>query len=310
MRSLRTKKAFTSAPAARAAHATGSAPMVRPAHRGRPQAAGLTRHELSEGEEALRPEDRALGVHVVVGLQAAGQRDLADHQRVLAQLGRQPASRIGHRTEELIQGFRSRTRVPMLVELWPSLVEDPRRDRGLDRRGLLRLLRGGPDAEGSENQVRNLQDDGTKARSDAVIDQPSPPARIERSASRTTLERARADRRRQRRARRPPSPASSSRTMSWVERFGRPAIGLLLYGRLRLLLANVAPQRPARGRGLARGARVAPATRPSAQLSCFSRTLSYAQDSYKRRIPAPPGGGTGDPKRPRPQGRIAAKSAA
>ncbi len=133
--------------------------------------------------------------------------------------------------------------------------------------------------EGSENQVRNLQDDGSKARSDVVIDQPSPPARIERireqshSSVRELIDDGNdvlvapfAEHRR-------------SRTMSWVERLVPLAIGLVLYGRAWDAACQRPPQRPARGRGLARGARVAPETRLQPQLSCFSPTLSTQQDS-------------------------------
>ena len=87
LRSLRTKKAFTSAPAARAAQATGSAPIVRPPTAVAPTRSASARDELAERGKPGRAQDRALGVDVVVGLEAAGERDLPDHERVLAQLG-------------------------------------------------------------------------------------------------------------------------------------------------------------------------------------------------------------------------------
>ena len=46
----------------------------------------LRREQRGERREALRAQDRALGVDVVVGRRAARERDLADHERVLAQL--------------------------------------------------------------------------------------------------------------------------------------------------------------------------------------------------------------------------------
>jgi hypothetical protein len=49
------------------------------------------RHLRGEQErqrgEAVREQDRALGVDVVLGLAAAGERDLAEHERVLAKAG-------------------------------------------------------------------------------------------------------------------------------------------------------------------------------------------------------------------------------
>ncbi len=68
----------------------GVGPHRQAAH-GRPvPGCHLGRQELPQGREALRPEDRPLGIHVVLGHRAAGQRDLPDHQGVLAQLGDQP----------------------------------------------------------------------------------------------------------------------------------------------------------------------------------------------------------------------------
>ena len=60
-----------------------------PADRGRVPGAGLVGDELGEREEAGRPEDRALGVDQVLRGPPARQHDLADHERVLAQLGEQ-----------------------------------------------------------------------------------------------------------------------------------------------------------------------------------------------------------------------------
>ena len=79
-------------PAAIAAQAIGSAPIVRPPTAVAPRSR-LVGDELGERPEAGRAEDRPLGVDVVGGRLAAGQRHLADHERVLAQLGDQPRAR-------------------------------------------------------------------------------------------------------------------------------------------------------------------------------------------------------------------------
>ena len=98
MRSLRTKNAFTSAPAASAAHATGSAPIVMPPTAVAPCALGLGPNQLAERAEAGRQQDRALGVDVVLRRAPAREGDLADDQRVLAQLVDQglPGVRVRH----------------------------------------------------------------------------------------------------------------------------------------------------------------------------------------------------------------------
>ena len=90
--SLRTKNADTSAPPARAAQASGSAPMVSP-----PTALGAPLRawaatSCDERAEARGPQNRPLGVHVVLGDGAAGERDLADDEGVLAQDGHQSVS--------------------------------------------------------------------------------------------------------------------------------------------------------------------------------------------------------------------------
>ncbi len=70
---------------------------------GRPGAGAIGDQRAERGERAGQ-QDRALGVDVVLGVAAAGERDLADHQRVLAQVrpqagacGVQAARRFGHR---------------------------------------------------------------------------------------------------------------------------------------------------------------------------------------------------------------------
>ena len=60
-----------------------------PADGGRIPRAGLFGGELRQRAEALRAEDRALGVDQVFGGLTAGQHDRSDHQRVLTQLGQQ-----------------------------------------------------------------------------------------------------------------------------------------------------------------------------------------------------------------------------
>ena len=94
--------------------------------------------------------------------------------------------------------------------------------------------------EGSENQVRNLQDDGTKARSDVVIDQPSPPARIERireqshSSARELIDDGND-------VLVAPFAEIVKSNNPWVQRLVPLAIGLVLYGLLGMLLANALP---------------------------------------------------------------------
>ena len=60
-----------------------------PAHGGRAHALRLGRHQLAERAEAVRQQDRPLGVDVVLRRLAARERHLADDERVLAQLGYQ-----------------------------------------------------------------------------------------------------------------------------------------------------------------------------------------------------------------------------
>ena len=93
MASLRTKKAFARAPPASAAQATGSAPIVIPPTAVAPHSRELRGEQRAERGEALGAQDRALGVHVVLSLRAAGQRHPADHERVLAQLVDQSLAR-------------------------------------------------------------------------------------------------------------------------------------------------------------------------------------------------------------------------
>ena len=57
------------------------------------QRARLIRHQLAEGPEALRPQDRSLRVDQVLRLAAAGEGHLADQERVVAQLADQPLAR-------------------------------------------------------------------------------------------------------------------------------------------------------------------------------------------------------------------------
>ena len=61
----------------------------RPADRGRAGLAGGGGDQLAGGEEAGGPQQGAAGVDVIGGRLPAGERHLADHQRVLAQLGEQ-----------------------------------------------------------------------------------------------------------------------------------------------------------------------------------------------------------------------------
>ena len=87
----RTKKPTSPSPAG-----TAIAAQARRDRRRRRPADGARRRldrgggdQLAGGEEAGRPQQRAARIDVVLGRGAAGQRHLADHQRVLAQLGEQ-----------------------------------------------------------------------------------------------------------------------------------------------------------------------------------------------------------------------------
>ena len=76
----------------RARHRVGSHGQA--AHRGGSAFARLGGHQLPQGGESRGPQDRPLGVHVVLRRGPAGEGDLADHQRVLAQLGDQLVAEI------------------------------------------------------------------------------------------------------------------------------------------------------------------------------------------------------------------------
>ena len=98
MRSLRTKKACSSpSPAAPiAAQAIGTAPITGPPTAPAPSCRGLLGDEHARGPERLRAQERPAHVDVVLGRAAARKRDLADHQRVLAQgLEQRPSSFVG-----------------------------------------------------------------------------------------------------------------------------------------------------------------------------------------------------------------------
>ena len=53
--------------------------------------------------EPLGEQDRALGVDVVGGSRAARERDVADHERMLAQLSDQAIAGAGESTRILVQ---------------------------------------------------------------------------------------------------------------------------------------------------------------------------------------------------------------
>ena len=61
------------------------------------QARDLLGEQQAERRERLRPQDRALGVDVVLGCAPARERHLADHQRVLAQQLHEPLARAPRR---------------------------------------------------------------------------------------------------------------------------------------------------------------------------------------------------------------------
>ena len=81
----------------------------QPAHRRRAQRARALGHELGQGGEPVGAQDRPLRVDQVLGLGAAGQRDLADDERVPAEGGHQ--SLVGaHRPRMLIACCNARGR--------------------------------------------------------------------------------------------------------------------------------------------------------------------------------------------------------
>ena len=87
--SLRTKKAFTIG-ARRQGRAGDRIGAHRHAtYRGRSPGHRLGGHQLAERQEALAQQDGALGVDQILGGDATGQHDLADHQRLLAQHAQQ-----------------------------------------------------------------------------------------------------------------------------------------------------------------------------------------------------------------------------
>ena len=81
----------------------------RPADGARPRLDRGGGDQLAGGEEGGRPQQGAARVDVVLGLGAAGERHLADHERVLAQLGEQGAPgglEVGHgRNPRAERGF-------------------------------------------------------------------------------------------------------------------------------------------------------------------------------------------------------------
>ena len=92
--SLRTKKALTSAPPASAAQRRGVGAHGQAADGGRAPLARAVGDELGQGGEAGGPQDRALGVDVVLRGLAAGEDDLAHDEGVAAQLVDQPLPRL------------------------------------------------------------------------------------------------------------------------------------------------------------------------------------------------------------------------
>ena len=94
--------------------------------------------------------------------------------------------------------------------------------------------------EGSENQVRSVRGDDGRARSDALIDSPDPAPRIERLRERQHSDvRELVDDGND--VLLSPFAGIVETENSWVARLVPGAIGLLLYGLLGLMLANVLP---------------------------------------------------------------------
>ena len=92
LRSLRTMNALREARGERRARDRDRAHR-HPSDGARPAGARGVGEQRAERGERAGQQDRALGVDVVGGGAPAGERDLADHQRVLAQIRQQPRAR-------------------------------------------------------------------------------------------------------------------------------------------------------------------------------------------------------------------------
>ena len=134
LRSLRTKKALTSAPAASAAQATGSAPIVRPPTAVAPSSAAVAGHQLAHRREARRAQRRPLGVDVVLGLAPARERD-ARRSRARARVAPRPAVRVRRSRAGVETGGRRGNEEHGGCRCYLRGIPDPdlRRDRGSDR---------------------------------------------------------------------------------------------------------------------------------------------------------------------------------
>ena len=114
LRSPRTKKPSRSSPAGhREGRAGRAGSRPSPGRRRRSPRLGRRRgDQLAGGEKAGGPQQRPARVDVVLRRRAAGERHLADHQRVLAQLGEQGllgGVEIGHGEHPMSRASRARS---------------------------------------------------------------------------------------------------------------------------------------------------------------------------------------------------------
>lgn len=96
-------------------------------------------------------------------------------------------------------------------------------------------------SEGSENQVRALQGDGSRARSKALVDQPSPTPAVERVRERVHSGAREAIDDGNDLLVAPFAGILDSDDNVWAKRLVPGALALLLYGLLGMLLANMLP---------------------------------------------------------------------
>ena len=117
MRSLRTKKAFTRRPPPAPRTPRGPRPSSSRRRRWRPRAPP-PRHELAQRAEAGRQQYRPLGVHVVLRLLAARERDLARSQERARAVRHQPSRAVSSiRAGSRLQRSGSATRLPIVVRM-------------------------------------------------------------------------------------------------------------------------------------------------------------------------------------------------
>ena len=219
----------------RAGHGVGA--HGRASHRRRAHSLRLRRHELAQGAKAGRKEDRALGVDVVLRGASAGERHLADHEGVLAQLGDESLVGIAHPSEHYVRGSPSAGLRPIDVAVG-SVIR------------LAAVLTSIVVLLGFAYFAVDEMDRGSKAQQTALGESTGTPAspRWRRSPRRPTRRpavsaataRTRAGRRRQRCAAAPLPGCSTPTTRGQPRRAA--LLALLLYGAGLGLLANMLPK--------------------------------------------------------------------